>query len=173
MELSKIADIISELSGIDIKNKSRQRRFIYARCIYYKVVRELTYASTKKIGKAVGKDHATVIHNLKNTFPVIERYEKEYYTLYKHALDVVGAYIVETNYKGEVDDELHQFIASHYVKRNKELVAKVDELKEENARLKNALENDKISEYIKRVPLRTMDHFLIKLDGLTNMVSKL
>lgn len=173
MELSRIADIVSELSGIDIRKNNRQRQYIYARCVYYKVVRELTYASTKKIGKAVGRDHATVLHNLKHTFPIIERYEKDFYRLYKHALDVVGAYLVETNYNGESDDELHQFIANHYVKRNRELKAEIQSLKEENDGLRNSIENEKVIEYIRRVPSRNLEHFLIKLDGLTNMVSKL
>jgi hypothetical protein len=56
--------IITEL-GIDVTITTRERYNVEARCLYYSILKELTPSqSLAKIGKSVGKDHATVIHGL-------------------------------------------------------------------------------------------------------------
>ena len=56
--------IITEL-GIDVTITTRERYNVEARCLYYSVLKELTPSqSLAKIGKSVGKNHATVIHGL-------------------------------------------------------------------------------------------------------------
>jgi chromosomal replication initiation ATPase DnaA len=55
-----------ELNMFNIKSKKRTREMTQARFIYFKLARKFCrYASLSKIGKAVNRDHATVINGLK------------------------------------------------------------------------------------------------------------
>ena len=54
--------ILTEL-GVDVADTTRQRKNVEARSLYYVILQELTPSqSLEKIGRSVGKDHATVIH---------------------------------------------------------------------------------------------------------------
>jgi hypothetical protein len=58
---------IQEITGVDINEVTRKRETIEARAIYYKVLKQIDKKkSLKAIGASVGKDHATVLHSLKN-----------------------------------------------------------------------------------------------------------
>ncbi len=58
---------IQEIIGVDINEVTRKRETIEARAIYYKVLKQIDKKkSLKSIGASVGKDHATVLHSLKN-----------------------------------------------------------------------------------------------------------
>jgi hypothetical protein len=58
---------IQEVTGVDINEVTRKRETIEARAIYYKVLKQIDKKkSLKSIGASVGKDHATVLHSLKN-----------------------------------------------------------------------------------------------------------
>ena len=58
--------IINEL-GLDVKEPSRERNIVEARSLYYVILFELTpRQSLIKIGKSVGRNHATVIHSMNN-----------------------------------------------------------------------------------------------------------
>jgi len=64
LELKKA---IKEITGVDINEVTRKRETIEARAIYYKVLKQIDKKkSLKSIGASVGKDHATVLHSLKN-----------------------------------------------------------------------------------------------------------
>jgi putative heme iron utilization protein len=58
---------IQEITGVDINEVTRKRETIEARAIYYKVLKQIDKKkSLKSIGASVGKDHATVLHSLRN-----------------------------------------------------------------------------------------------------------
>jgi hypothetical protein len=57
--------ILTELQ-VDVANPSRERFYVEARSLYYVILQELTpRQSFDKIGKSVHKDHATVLHGIK------------------------------------------------------------------------------------------------------------
>lgn len=63
----QLKKVIQEITGIDINEVTRKRETIEARAIYYKVLKQIDKKkSLKSIGASVGKDHATVLHSLKN-----------------------------------------------------------------------------------------------------------
>ena len=63
----QLKQIIKEITGADINQVSRKREIIEARAIYYKILKQIDKKkSLKSIGASVGKDHATVLHSLKN-----------------------------------------------------------------------------------------------------------
>jgi hypothetical protein len=58
---------IQEITGVDINEVTRKRETIEARAIYYKILKQIDKKkSLQSIGASVGKDHATVLHSLKN-----------------------------------------------------------------------------------------------------------
>jgi len=83
-------DILQEVSkktGIPIerlKEKTRKREIVDARFIYFRRCRDVLGISYERIGLEVGgKDHATVMHGIKeteNTKQVVEQYNQYYGT---------------------------------------------------------------------------------------------
>lgn len=64
-DVSHIETIVTEVTGYNIQSKTRSRKVVEARAIYYYLCKKYTNYSLKDIGSTVGKDHATVIHGLK------------------------------------------------------------------------------------------------------------
>ena len=63
----ELKKVIQEITGVDINEVSRKREIIEARAVYYKILKQIDKKkSLKSIGASVGKDHATVLHSLKN-----------------------------------------------------------------------------------------------------------
>ena len=76
--------------GLDIMDKSQKRKYVDARKMYFGFVDENTKQSSTTIGKSVGKDHATVLHQLKKHKDLM-KYNKKYQDLYKKYQKVIVA----------------------------------------------------------------------------------
>ena len=79
--IQQIIQDVSDETGIDLYEKTRQRENVYARSVAFKLARDLTLLPLQKIGKALNKNHATVLHALKN-FEIIAMYEPKFYSVY-------------------------------------------------------------------------------------------
>lgn len=77
MELQKIIEIVNDFFDVDIRTKKRTREIVMIRAAYYYIAREKTKYSMEKIAKEIGRNHATVLHSLKN-FENWLIYEPEY-----------------------------------------------------------------------------------------------
>jgi hypothetical protein len=67
------------ISVEQIKGKSRKREIVELRHFYFARAREVTNESFEKIGKAVNRDHASVMHGIKsvnNTFGLRKKYNQ-------------------------------------------------------------------------------------------------
>ena len=71
--LKEIAEFVIRRTGSNIMAASRQVDVTDARALYYKIALKDTRASMNKIGAAVGKSHATVIHTRNNVIPLLEQ----------------------------------------------------------------------------------------------------
>jgi hypothetical protein len=75
---------VSRRTGVTIEaliGRTRQREIVDARFVYFRRCRELSKASLAAIGLPVGRDHASVLHGIKeanNTIAVLQLYEKCY-----------------------------------------------------------------------------------------------
>lgn len=65
-KLNDLVDKVTEHFEIDIKQNSRERNLVMARGAFFWLARNTTKISLSKIGAAVGRDHASVLHTLKN-----------------------------------------------------------------------------------------------------------
>lgn len=80
MELDLIKNTIELYSGVDISEVTRKQNVLYLRIIYYRIAKDMTFQSLSVIGKTVNKDHATVLHALKNFDTVMmNKYYKRLY----------------------------------------------------------------------------------------------
>ena len=61
-----IADKIIEVTGLDIRSRSRNPKIVQSRWVYTKLCKSFLNDSLTNIGREVNLNHATVIHNLKN-----------------------------------------------------------------------------------------------------------
>lgn len=64
-----------------LQSKTRDRSIVDARFVYFRRCREVTKSSLKDIGLPVGKDHASVLHGIKeayNTEQVVKLYNRYY-----------------------------------------------------------------------------------------------
>jgi hypothetical protein len=66
--LKEIMNYVIDQTGLDIRDNTRKREYVYARSLYYKLSRECTAFPLSEIGEVVGRDHAGVIHSINNVF---------------------------------------------------------------------------------------------------------
>ena len=76
MKFDKIIEIVSSVVGLDITENTRQRDVIFGRALYYHICRNYydgvkmvaktdNSVAYQRIGNAIKRDHATVMHGLK------------------------------------------------------------------------------------------------------------
>ncbi|BAQ92567.1 chromosomal replication initiation protein [uncultured Mediterranean phage uvMED] len=86
MELYKIQFIVENYFGYKINVKSRRRRLVDARKIYFGLCREFTRSGLFEIGKSLNRDHATALHNIRSCKDLRQTdpdFNRKYLDLYK------------------------------------------------------------------------------------------
>jgi len=68
---------INNFFGIDIDEPTRIEKYVEARMIYYWLCYYFTNMNLSRIAKTVKKNHATVLHGIKN-FPIFMETDKEF-----------------------------------------------------------------------------------------------
>ena len=80
--LHNIMKYVMRETGQDILNPARQQDRIDARTLYYLLAKENTTASYAKIGKVVGKSHASVMHSYLHNAQNMLVWNKDYKEIY-------------------------------------------------------------------------------------------
>lgn len=117
-----LVKLINETFKVDITDVCRKQEYVFGRMIYYRILRDLGYGY-QPIGRTLGKDHSTIIHNIR-AFDDITTYDKELHKTYEIIKDLVIK-----------DIELPDMEQATYG----ELVRSIVNLEEENAKLKKQL----------------------------------
>ena len=71
-DINRLGKIVSTITGRDIRSNSRDHKNVIARSIFYKIAYDFLKRSGCNLGaksyiaKYIGKNHATVLHALKN-----------------------------------------------------------------------------------------------------------
>jgi hypothetical protein len=139
--------IIKHLFGVNIDVNTRKRAFVDARRVYSKILRDIGF-SYASIGFTLKKDHATIIHYLRNIDHIFVQ-DKLLFDKYKKCRDVVFKCV----------DEGSIFMdESNYKKVYVELEQKVNELQSKYAKLHQRVEQYKrIESIIDLVNERTIE----------------
>lgn len=62
---------------------NREKEYVYARAIYYRLLYEFTTMNNSMMAKSLGQHHATVLHSRNNVFPYLSAWgENKYVELY-------------------------------------------------------------------------------------------
>jgi len=129
MQMIQIQKLLIKLFENDFTVRSRERKNVYQRAIYFKLCEDFTRCSLTDIGQSVGLDHATVIHSRKIFKNLKFWKEEEYLDIYREAkrllinkIDRNKRYIYKT-YKQKYRDLLfrHINLRQNYHQIKKEL----------------------------------------------------
>ena len=140
---------IQEITGVDINEVTRKRETIEARAIYYKVLKQIDKKkSLKSIGASVGKDHATVLHSLKN-YDMFEQFNPTLKIFRKQILQRLN--YATPDILDMTKDELIQSLQIDVMKLNDEIA----NLQETITNLQKPRNNYKIVNNIEQLLLET------------------
>ncbi len=100
MKLQDIKNFVDTEFDIDIIKNTREREYVEARCLYYKLAKEHTKLSLKRIGGKLKRDHATVLHSLNNVWEHALSTNEDIYDAYYKFKDIVAEsnVIIENEY---------------------------------------------------------------------------
>ena len=121
-KLKEIMDFVIRETTEDITSMSREQAISDARAIYCKLAREHTNFSFKAIGESIGRNHATVIHAVKNVFPTSvlnNRSCKRAYNKYNNIVD--GVTDEDVNLIAELKDRIKELEDSKRFTLNEQL----------------------------------------------------
>lgn len=76
-ETTKTLEFVSDFLGFDLTQKCRKRYIVEGRMMYAKLMKRYTNVSLSDIGRAIGKDHATVIHYI-NNFTYLKKTDQQF-----------------------------------------------------------------------------------------------
>jgi len=129
-EITKeIREEIESKTGLDLSKKKRSREYVYTRAVYFKLCRENTELSLESIADTVGLNHATVIHSIKNVFPLIMKYDKQYATLYKRLKSPEPIEQIEEKYIS-LKEDYESLLSSTQVEDDAELIDIIKQIPE-------------------------------------------
>ena len=89
MNLQNIIETVNEVSGLDIRTKTRQREYVYARCIYFKIAKTHTLNPIRTIREPLNIKQQQTVYSVLNQFDSIVKYEN-YYKMYQSCLELLG-----------------------------------------------------------------------------------
>ena len=126
-KLKEIMDFVIRETTEDITSMSREQAISDARAIYCKLAREHTNFSFKAIGESIGRNHATVIHAVKNVFPTSilnNRSCKRAYNKYNNISN--GVTEEDVNLIAELKDRIKELEDSKRFTLNEQLYRNLD-----------------------------------------------
>lgn len=83
VDLKSIREFVENSLGINLMRNTREREYVEARSLYFKLCRDFTSKSWSDMAKTLGKNHATAIHSVNNVYDVAERHNKRLKYLYE------------------------------------------------------------------------------------------
>lgn len=132
----------------DINSRCRERRFVNARMTFAWMMKKRGY-SLSSIGRMMGRNHATIIHYLKN----VEWYVKTDFE-FKETFDLVyqDCYLDDTNVHLLGEEDLKKEVFS-LRKELKDVYSQIESLK--NDQLQSKRDDERFEDIIQTIKVRT------------------
>tara|TARA_R110002020_G_scaffold141390_1_gene313065 strand:+ start:76 stop:528 length:453 start_codon:yes stop_codon:yes gene_type:complete len=108
MKLEYYKDIVEKHTELKLKNPTRKFEYIFARACYYYLCRKYTKCSYQQISKTLNKNHATVIHSLKE-LPYILKHHKHLQTMFNQILKEADKDYIFESTKMSIDDLVKEY----------------------------------------------------------------
>lgn len=168
--MKKVNRLIQEcnrVSKTNIRSKSRLRKTVYARAVFYTIVKSLhPKLSLNAIGNLVNRDHSTVLFALRKAK---ETYMTDviYQAMYTEVIAKVNAnpdkFDVMQRTMIEIDPKTYKLI--------NELKLNLKRTSRENDKLKNQMRNKRLLNAISEMPEENIDDFInTRLIPYTKMI---
>jgi hypothetical protein len=124
--IDEIKIMVEEKLKVNFNKNSRKRHYVYSRAVFFMILDRYCSVSTSEMGRAVNRDHATVIHYRKNVYHHA-RSEHTYINAFKQICRIVEKKLKKTH----VADMMHQIrsleVESERLKRLEVLVPMLSE----------------------------------------------
>ena len=143
MKLKYFKDIVERHLEIKISTPSRKFEYIFARACYYYLCRKYTKSSFAKISSTLNKNHATVMHGLKE-LPYILKQRKDLNNAFNLIITEADTGYIYENTKMTIDELVMEYNFS--LLKNGELENKIKKqdkklkiLRSENKEMKRVI----------------------------------
>ena len=157
-ELKKILEACNEVVGVNLTDKCRKRdTYAYGRAAFYLISKTLYPRITlEKLGKMVGRDHATVLFSLRNSR---ETYNNDpiFMSIYNETLSKLGIKPERFDHKREEMITAMPLSVANYVRK---LEAKVEQMQIDTDNIKKNYNNNILIEYCSQVPDEFVNEFI-------------
>ena len=89
LEVKTLKYLVNNTMNVNVDMPTRKYRYIKARAICYKILRDQNHMSYQSIGRFFSKTHATIIHSIKE-FDAMIKYDKQMEEDYNNIINVWG-----------------------------------------------------------------------------------
>ena len=123
--LREVRDMVEAEFGFSLRSETRQKKYVLARAVYYRLCYQHTSCNLTEIGQSLDKHHATVLHGLKvfNSFklqPSIFKRELEVYkSVSRHlTVDPIEEMTVVQKIQKEKEEvlKIHRDMSEKYIR---------------------------------------------------------
>jgi len=80
-KLETLQKVIESRLDLNLNKNTRKKEYIFARALFYALAYDGKRFTYSVIGRYMGKDHATVLHSIKNVFPQV-MFDNKYKSIY-------------------------------------------------------------------------------------------
>jgi hypothetical protein len=84
-----ILQLVESKFNVQLRRKARQHHYVVSRFIFYKLCRDFTFCSLSQIGEAVNRNHATVLHGLRQFDNFVFSNDKKYLDPYNELKEIL------------------------------------------------------------------------------------
>ena len=151
--IEKIRKEVEQATMQDLSSRRRQRELVYARAIYFKLCKEKTTSTLKRIAGTLGVNHATVLHAINNVFPLIKRDEPYLYEIYSRIKNSDDLKYIKENYNA-------------LRKEHESLINKYEKL----IQLKTVDEHEEIVDIVRQIPNEHIDVAKVRVKAMVDMI---
>lgn len=166
MNLQKLKYLVSDRFNVDITSKCKDIDHVVARAVFYELAyNKYNFGSLQAIADYVNKNHATVLHGLKNVFPYMKINYPWHYSVYKSIMKELFVYV---DFKDE--DTIEERLAKATEKYN-DAVEKYNELLSKyNNSSEDFDDKESLIESIRRVPDEKIPILKLRVDAILKMI---
>ena len=151
--IEKIRKEVEEATMQDLSSRRRQRELVYARAIYFKLCKEKTTSTLKKIADTLGLNHATVLHAINNVFPLIKKDEPYLYEIYSRIKNSDDLKYIKENYNA-------------LRKEHEGLINKYEKL----IKLKTVDEHTELVDIVRQIPNEHIDVAKVRVKAMVDII---
>ena len=163
--IEEIISCINDTMGIDIKDKSRKRHYVFGRSIAYTIMRVNMSLTLEQIAKVFNKNHASIVHSLKE-LPYVIKYDADFKELHD---TIVYNWLENVNNYTPVSGVELKTRLKIMIKRNKSLHLEIESLKSKCKKEKLIVKYSELIDRIEhKIPDDEFDSFKKKINTLLN-----